>query len=172
MKSSSVRIPVFLKYQATTIFYKRNRRGKAFHKRAAWTVRFWYYVSKHYFQLCIYRKIVINFKYVKCAERDSPAVGALRRAIAEVKQRWSVIRWMTKNILSRAPPCFEGTLSHWSRLHLQSLAPTNPYWARVVGYDPFSLCVIHKEGLWLSSGISRLMMMWDASSGIKRDRYH
>jgi hypothetical protein len=23
----------------------------------------------------------------------------------------------------------EGTLSRWSRLHLQSLAPTNPYWA-------------------------------------------
>jgi hypothetical protein len=28
----------------------------------------------------------------------------------------------------------EGTLSCWSRLHLQSLAPTNPHWARVVGY--------------------------------------
>jgi hypothetical protein len=27
----------------------------------------------------------------------------------------------------------EGTLSRWSRLHLQSLAPTNPHWARVVG---------------------------------------
>jgi hypothetical protein len=26
----------------------------------------------------------------------------------------------------------EGTLSRWSRLHLQSLAPTNPHWARVV----------------------------------------
>jgi hypothetical protein len=30
----------------------------------------------------------------------------------------------------------------------------------VAGYDPFSLCVIHKEGLWSSSGdINRLMMM-------------
>jgi hypothetical protein len=29
----------------------------------------------------------------------------------------------------------------------------------VVGYGPFSLCVIHKEGLCLSSGdINRLMM--------------
>jgi hypothetical protein len=27
------------------------------------------------------------------------------------------------------------------------LAPTNPHWASVVGYDPFSLCVNHKEGL-------------------------
>ncbi|RVE44141.1 hypothetical protein evm_011220 [Chilo suppressalis] len=26
----------------------------------------------------------------------------------------------------------EGTLSRWSRLHLQSLAPTNPHWARVL----------------------------------------
>jgi hypothetical protein len=54
----------------------------------------------------------------------------------------------------------EGTLSRWSRLHLQSLAPTNPHWARVVGYRPFSLWVIHKEGLCPSSGdINRLMMM-------------
>jgi hypothetical protein len=28
----------------------------------------------------------------------------------------------------------EGTLSRWSRLHLQSLAPTNPHWAHVMGY--------------------------------------
>jgi hypothetical protein len=34
------------------------------------------------------------------------------------------------------------------------------HWARVVGYSPFSLCVIHKEGLYPSSGdINRLMMM-------------
>jgi hypothetical protein len=53
----------------------------------------------------------------------------------------------------------EGTLSRWSRLHLQSLAPTNPHWVRVVGYSQFSLCVIHKEGLCRSSDINRLMMM-------------
>jgi hypothetical protein len=35
------------------------------------------------------------------------SVNALRRAIAEVKQRWSVIGWMTKNLLSRAPKCFK-----------------------------------------------------------------
>jgi hypothetical protein len=35
-----------------------------------------------------------------------------------------------------------------------------PHWARVVGYGPFSLCVIHKEGLSPSSGdVNRLMMM-------------
>jgi hypothetical protein len=33
------------------------------------------------------------------------AVSALRRAIVEVKQRWSVIQWVTINLLSRAPPC-------------------------------------------------------------------
>jgi hypothetical protein len=53
----------------------------------------------------------------------------------------------------------EGTLSRWSWLHLQSLAPTNPHWA-VVGFGPFSLCVIHKEGQSPSCGyINRLMMM-------------
>jgi hypothetical protein len=61
--------------------------------------------------------------------------------------------WVTKTLS-------EGTLSRWSRLHLQSLAPTNPLWARVVGYGPFSLWLIHKEGLCPSSGdINRLMMI-------------
>jgi hypothetical protein len=46
----------------------------------------------------------------------------------------------------------EGTLSCWFRLLLQSLAPTNTQWARVVGYGSFSFCVIHKEGLCLNSG--------------------
>jgi hypothetical protein len=53
----------------------------------------------------------------------------------------------------------EVTLSYWSRLHLQSLAPAKPHWARVEGYGPFSLCVIHKESLCPSSeDINRLMM--------------
>jgi hypothetical protein len=50
----------------------------------------------------------------------------------------------------------EGTLSRWSR-HLRKLAPTNL--ARKVGYGPFSLWVIHKEGLCRSADINRLMMM-------------
>jgi hypothetical protein len=29
------------------------------------------------------------------------------RAIVETKQRWSLIGWVTKNLLSRAPPCFK-----------------------------------------------------------------
>jgi hypothetical protein len=37
---------------------------------------------------------------------------------------------------------------------------TNPHWAHVVDYLPFSLWVIHKEGLCLSSGdINMLIMM-------------
>jgi hypothetical protein len=39
-------------------------------------------------------------------ELVAPAVSALRRAIAEAKQLWSVIGWVTKNLLSRAPLCF------------------------------------------------------------------
>jgi hypothetical protein len=34
------------------------------------------------------------------------AVSALRRPIVEVRRRWSVIGWVTKNLLSQAPPCF------------------------------------------------------------------
>jgi hypothetical protein len=37
---------------------------------------------------------------------------------------------------------------------------TNRHWASVVGYGPFSLCVIHKEGLCPSSeDINRLIMI-------------
>jgi hypothetical protein len=50
--------------------------------------------------------------------------------------------------LLRASEC---TLSRWSRL---SLTPTNPHWARVVGYGPF---FFNKEGLCPSNGdINRL----------------
>jgi hypothetical protein len=48
------------------------------------------------------------------------------------------------------------TNPHWNPPYV----PTNPHWARVVGYDPFSLWVIHKEGLCPSSGdINRLMIV-------------
>jgi hypothetical protein len=39
-------------------------------------------------------------------ELDGPTVSALRRSIAEVKQHWPVIEWVTKNLFTRAPPCF------------------------------------------------------------------
>jgi hypothetical protein len=49
-------------------------------------------------------------------KRDGLAVSELRRAIAEVKQCWSVIGWVIKNLLSRVPPCF--------RRHVKPLVPT------------------------------------------------
>jgi hypothetical protein len=47
-------------------------------------------------------------------------------AIAETKQRpqKSVIGWVTKIYFLELLRAAEGTLSRWSRLHLQSLAPT------------------------------------------------
>jgi hypothetical protein len=59
-------------------------------------------------------------------------VSAVRRAIAEVKQRWSVIGWVTKIYYLELLRVSEGTLSRWSRLHWQSLAPTNPHGARYI----------------------------------------
>jgi hypothetical protein len=47
-----------------------------------------------------------------------PRVQCARRTLAEVKQRWSVKRWVTKNLLSRAHRASEGILSRWSRLNL------------------------------------------------------
>jgi hypothetical protein len=67
--------------------------------------------------------------------------------------------WVTKMYYLELLRVSEGTLSRWFRLYLQSLAPTNQHWARVVDYGPFSLCVIHEEGLCPSSGdINRQMM--------------
>jgi hypothetical protein len=95
--------------------------------------------------------------------------GVRSRKLSNVGQSldgWSKIYYVE---LLRAS---EGALSRRSRLHLQSLAPTNPHWARVVGYGPFSLCVIYKEGLYSSSGdINRLMIYSASPSGIKRKRY-
>jgi hypothetical protein len=53
----------------------------------------------------------------------------------------------------------EGTLSRWCRLHLQSLTPTNPHWAGVVGYGPFSLCYPERRPVPQQWGHYKLMMM-------------
>jgi hypothetical protein len=91
-----------------------------------------------------------------------PCSHRARCTIAAAKQKWSIIGWVTKFFYFEPRRASAATLSQWSRLYLHSLAPTNPHWARVVGYYNclFSLCVIHKEGLCPSSGdINRLMMM-------------
>jgi hypothetical protein len=55
-----------------------------------------------------------------------PCGQRARRAIAEAKQRsrWSVIGWVTKIYYLELLRASDGTLSRWSRLHMQSLAPT------------------------------------------------
>jgi hypothetical protein len=64
----------------------------------------------------------------------------------------------------KAPSCFGRQLSRWSRLYLQLLAPTNSHWVRVVGYGPYTLCVIHKEHMCPSSGgINKLIIMMMSS---------
>jgi hypothetical protein len=74
--------------------------------------------------------------------------------VGQLLDGWPKIYYLELLHASEAP------LTRWSLLHLQSLALTYLHWARVVGYGPFSLCVIHKEGLCPSSGdINRLMMM-------------
>jgi hypothetical protein len=99
------------------------------------------------------KMFVDNFTYLDCS-----AVSTFRHAIAEVKQCWSVIGWVTKNLLSQAPPCFGR--------HVKPLVPaafavvSTHHWASVVGYGPFFLCVVHKEGLRPSSGdINSLMVI-------------
>jgi hypothetical protein len=93
--------------------------------------------------------------------------------IAKAKQRWPIIGWVTKILLSRAPSCFRRHVKPLVPADLQSLAPTNPHWVRVVAYGPFTLCVIHQEGPFClcvthkeglcpsSEEINRLMMIID-----------
>jgi hypothetical protein len=52
------------------------------------------------------------------------------------------------------------------KMYFQSLAPTKSQWARVVGYGPFPLCVIHKESLCPSSEDFNKLMMVIALNGI------
>jgi hypothetical protein len=47
----------------------------------------------------MYMDNIISF-IIHIIHVDGSAVSVLRRAIAKVKQRWSVIRWVTNNISS------------------------------------------------------------------------
>jgi hypothetical protein len=69
---------------------------------------------------------------------------------SQVKQRWSVIGWVTKNLLSRAPPCFGR--------HVKPLVPAafaivsnQPALGLRVGSWP-DLLMCNREGLCPSSG--------------------
>jgi hypothetical protein len=71
---------------------------------------------------------------VWCVEElDGYAVRALR-AIAEAKQRSQrpVIGWVTKIYYLELLRASEGTLSNWSRLHLQSFVPEAKYLRRPI----------------------------------------
>jgi hypothetical protein len=70
--------------------------------------------------------------------------------------------------------CYCCSISHSCHFSKMQVSSTNPHWARVVGYGPFSLCVIHKEGLCLSSGdiddddeVSRLLSISDISDVLR-----
>jgi hypothetical protein len=112
------------------------------------------------FILCYDHDYYLRINSIHIWELDGPALSMLRRAILEVKQRLSDIKWVAKNVLWWAPLCFGRHVKPLVPLHLQPLAPTNPHWAYVVSYGSFSLCVIYKEGLRPSSGdINRRTIM-------------
>jgi hypothetical protein len=84
--------------------------------------------------------------WLDIAELDGPAFSALRRAIVEVKQRWSDIGWVTKSLLSRAPPCCG---RHVNLLVPAAFAVVSTHQPALGPHD--ELCVIHREGLCPSS---------------------
>jgi hypothetical protein len=75
-------------------------------------------------------------------------------------------RMSDQNLLYRAPPCF--------KRHVKPLVPdafavvsTHQPALGPRGYGPFSLCVMHKEGLCPSSkDINRLMMIWRTADAV------
>jgi hypothetical protein len=68
-----------------------------------------------------------------------------------------VIGWVTKNLLSRAPPNFG---RHVKPLVLIAFVDVSTHQPALGSRKAFSLCVIHKDRLCPSSGdINRLMMM-------------
>jgi hypothetical protein len=80
--------------------------------------------TDHWYRLIPFLSIVYVFVH------DS----VYRRAIAEAKQRWSFIGWVTKNVLYWAPPCFGR--------HVESLVPvafairTGPAWW-IMAHSPY-----------------------------------
>jgi hypothetical protein len=77
-------------------------------------------------------------------ELNDAAVSALRRVNAELKQHWSVIGWVTTNLLSRTPLCFGKHVKPLVSVafagistHQSALGPRGGLW-------PVLLCVIHK----------------------------
>jgi hypothetical protein len=57
-------------------------------------------------------------------ELDGRAISALGVRSRKHWSQWPVIGWVTKIYYLELLRASEGTLSRWSRLHLQSLAPT------------------------------------------------
>jgi hypothetical protein len=89
--------------------------------------------------------------------REPPVVSALRHAIAEVKQRWSVMRWVTKNLLSRVPLCFGRHIKQLVAAalaavstHQSAMGPRGGLWPVLHVGNPQGRPVLH---------IKRLMMM-------------
>jgi hypothetical protein len=93
-------------------------------------------------------------------ELDGPVVSALRRAIAELEQHWSVNGWATKNLLSRAPPCFGRYVKPLVSVAFAVVSTHQPAMGPRGGLRPVLLMCYHTEGLCPSSGdINRLMMI-------------
>jgi hypothetical protein len=69
------------------------------------TCLIWIYYFQRTYSQHILKQFNLKVVYI-LEELDGLAISALRRAIAEVKQRWSVIGWVAKNLLSRVRSCF------------------------------------------------------------------
>jgi hypothetical protein len=93
--------------------------------------------------LFVTRKTFNNNYFLVIQEREELGgleVSALRCAIAEDKQRWSVIGWVTKNLLCRAPP--------WLGRHVKPLVPV-----------AFAVVSTHQHKLGPRGGLMPVLLM-------------
>jgi hypothetical protein len=72
--------------------------------------------------------------------RLAPGGGAVEAALSIYLENFATT--LVRTLSSSAHSCPHS----WMLPSAQPLIITNPHWTRVVGCDPFSLCMIHKEG--------------------------
>jgi hypothetical protein len=120
-----------------------------------WNILYYNYLSSWFSLSKKRKKITSRTQCNKYSRKYSNDASFTLSSMAPRSVRFGVRSRQLSNVgqsLDRWPKIYyldflrasEDTLSRWSRLHMQSLAPTNPQWARVVGYGPLFLCVIRK----------------------------
>jgi hypothetical protein len=128
-----------------TLVQECHTRGTRIQSHLICTYKWTVLVQSFYFILFKWQQ-TLKISTITNYNKHLRPITIVRNIYTEELEEHSLDGWPKMNYLELVRAS-GGTLSRWSRLHLQLLTPTNPHWARVVCYGSFSLCVIHREGL-------------------------